>query len=223
MKIAILGGTGDQGFGLALRLAKNNKIIIGSRKKEKAEEAAKKAKEILNQREIEADIIGLENKEAAKEGDVVILSLPYEYTLSTIKQLKEELKGKIVVSIGVPLATAIGDKPTRLLFPPDGSVAEMVQNVLKESKVVSAFQNVCHAVLEDLDNPVDCDILVCGNDEEAKKVVIDLANQIDGVRAIDCGNLEKSRIIEAITPLLIGLNIKYKSKGTGIRITNLEI
>ncbi|ADC69202.1 NADPH-dependent F420 reductase [Methanocaldococcus sp. FS406-22] len=223
MKIAILGGTGDQGFGLALRLAKNNKIIIGSRKKEKAEEAAKKAKEILNQRGIEADIIGLENKEAAKEGDVVILSIPYEYTLSTIKQLKEDLKGKIVVSIGVPLATAIGDKPTRLLFPPDGSVAEMVQNVLKESKVVSAFQNVCHAVLEDLDNPVDCDILVCGNDEEAKKVVIDLANQIDGVRAIDCGNLEKSRIIEAITPLLIGLNIKYKSKGTGIRITNLEI
>ena len=223
MKIAILGGTGDQGFGLALRLAKNNKIIIGSRKKEKAEEAAKKAKEILKQRGIEADIIGLENKEAAKEGDVVILSIPYEYTLSTIKQLKEELKGKIVVSIGVPLATAIGDKPTRLLFPPDGSVAEMVQNVLKESKVVSAFQNVCHAVLEDLDNPVDCDILVCGNDEEAKKVVIDLANQINGVRAIDCGNLEKSRIIEAITPLLIGLNIKYKSKGTGIRITNLDI
>ena len=223
MKIAILGGTGDQGFGLALRLAKNNKIIIVSRKKEKAEEAAKRAKEILKQRGIEADIIGLENKDAAKEGDVVILSIPYEHTLSTIKQLKEELKGKIVVSIGVPLATAIGDKPTRLLFPPDGSVAEMVQNVLKDSKVVSAFQNVCHAVLEDLDNPVDCDILVCGNDEEAKKVVIDLANQIEGVRAIDCGNLEKSRIIEAITPLLIGLNIKYKSKGTGIRITNLEL
>jgi NADPH-dependent F420 reductase len=223
MKIAILGGTGDQGFGLALRLAKNNKIIIGSRKKEKAEEAAKRAKEILKQRGIEADIIGLENKDAAKEGDVVILSIPYEHTLSTIKQLKEELKGKIVVSIGVPLATAIGDKPTRLLFPPDGSVAEMVQNVLKDSKVVSAFQNVCHAVLEDLDNPVDCDILVCGNDEEAKKVVMDLANQIEGVRAIDCGNLEKSRIIEAITPLLIGLNIKYKSKGTGIRITNLEV
>ncbi|ACV24717.1 NADPH-dependent F420 reductase [Methanocaldococcus fervens] len=223
MKVAILGGTGDQGFGLALRLAKNNKIIIGSRKKERAEEAAKKAKEILKHRGIEADIIGLENKEAAKEGDVVILSIPYEHTLSTIKQLKDELKGKIVVSIGVPLATAIGDKPTRLLFPPDGSVAEMVQNVLKESKVVSAFQNVCHAVLEDLENPVDCDVLVCGDDEEAKKVVIDLANQIDGVRAIDCGNLEKSRIIEAITPLLIGLNIKYKSKGTGIRITNLDI
>jgi len=223
MKIAILGGTGDQGFGLALRLAKNNKIIIGSRKKEKAEEAAKRAKEILKQRGIEADIIGLDNKDAAKEGDVVILSIPYEYTLSTIKQLKEELNGKVVVSIGVPLATAIGDKPTRLLFPPDGSVAEMVQNVLKDSKVVSAFQNVCHAVLEDLDNPVDCDILVCGNDEEAKKVVMDLANQIEGVRAIDCGNLEKSRIIEAITPLLIALNIKYKSKGTGIRITNLEL
>ncbi|ACX72764.1 NADPH-dependent F420 reductase [Methanocaldococcus vulcanius M7] len=223
MKIAILGGTGDQGFGLALRLAKNHKIIIGSRKKEKAEQASEKAKEILKKRGINAEILGLENKDAAKEGDVVILSLPYEYTLSTIKQLKDELKGKIVVSIGVPLATAIGDKPTRLLFPPDGSVAEMIQNVLKESKVVSAFQNICHAVLEDLDNPVDCDVLICGDNEEAKKVVIDLANQIDGVRAIDCGNLEKSRIVEAITPLLIGLNIKYKSKGTGIRITNLNM
>ncbi|NPA62950.1 MAG: NADPH-dependent F420 reductase, partial [Methanococci archaeon] len=222
MKIAILGGTGDQGFGLALRLAKNYKIIIGSRKKEKAEQASKKAEEILKKRGISAEILGLENKEAAKEGDVVILSLPYEYTLSTIKQLKDELKGKIVVSIGVPLATAIGDKPTRLLFPPDGSVAEMIQNVLKESKVVSAFQNICHAVLEDLDNPVDCDVLICGDDPEAKKVVIELANHIDGVRAIDCGNLEKSRIVEAITPLLIGLNIKYKSKGTGIRITNLD-
>ncbi|AEF96764.1 NADPH-dependent F420 reductase [Methanotorris igneus] len=219
MKIAILGGTGEQGFGLALRFAKNHEVIIGSRKKERAEDAAEKVKSILKERGIDANVRGLENKDAAKEGDIVILSLPYEYTLSTIKDLKEHLDGKIVVSIGVPLATAIGDKPTRPLPPPQGSVAEMVQEKLKNSKVVSAFQNVCCRALEDLDNPVDCDILVCGDDEEAKKVVMELAEEIEGVRAIDCGELEMSRIIEQITPLLIKLNIKYKLKGTGIRIT----
>jgi NADPH-dependent F420 reductase len=221
MKIAILGGTGEQGFGLALRFAKNHEVIIGSRKKEKAEDAAEKVKSILKERGIDANVTGLENKDAAKEGDVVILSLPYEYTISTIKDLKDVLDGKIVVSIGVPLATTIGDKATRPLLPPQGSVAEMVQEKLKNSKVVSAFQNVSSKALEDLDNPVECDVLVCGDDEEAKKVVMELAEEIEGVRAIDCGELEMSRIIEQITPLLIKLNIKHKLKGAGIRITGI--
>jgi NADPH-dependent F420 reductase len=222
MKIAILGGTGDQGFGLALRFAKNHDIIIGSRKKERAEDASNRAKEILLSKGINyKNITGMDNKEASKEGDVVILSLPYQHTLSTLKDIKEDLKNKIVVSIGVPLATAIGDKPTRVALPPQGSVAEMVQEYLKDSKVVSAFHNVCSKELEDIDHPVDCDILVCGNDDESKKVIISLAEEIDGVRAIDCGKLELSRYIEQITPLLIGLNIKYKLKGSGIRITGL--
>ena len=222
MKIAILGGTGDQGFGLALRFAKNHDIIIGSRKKERAEDASNRAKEILLSKGINyKNITGMDNKEASKEGDVVILSLPYQHTLSTLKDIKEDLKNKIVVSIGVPLATAIGDKPTRVALPPQGSVAEMVQEYLKDSKVVSAFHNVCSKELEDIDHPVDCDILVCGNDDESKKVIMSLAEEIDGVRAIDCGKLELSRYIEQITPLLIGLNIKYKLKGSGIRITGL--
>ena len=223
MKIAILGGTGDQGFGLALRFAKNHDIIIGSRKKEKAEDASNRAKEILISKGIAyKNITGMDNKEASKEGDVVILSLPYQHTLSTLKDIKENLTNKIVVSIGVPLATAIGDKPTRVVLPPQGSVAEMVQEYLKDSKVVSAFHNVCSKELEDIDHPVDCDILVCGDDVESKKVIISLAEEIDGVRAIDCGKLELSRYIEQITPLLIGLNIKYKLKGSGIRITGLH-
>ncbi|WP_292459575.1 NADPH-dependent F420 reductase [Methanothermococcus sp.] len=223
MKIAILGGTGDQGFGLALRFAKNHDVIIGSRKEEKAEEASNKVKEILSSKGLKyKNVIGLDNKEASKEGDVVILSLPYQYILSTLKDLKEELAGKIVVSIGVPLATAIGDKPTRVVLPPQGSVAEMVQDYLKNSKVVSAFQNVCCKELEDIDNPVDCDILVCGDDAESKNIIMSLAEEIDGVRAIDCGKLELSSYIEQITPLLIGLNIKYKLKGSGIRITELK-
>ena len=224
MKIAILGGTGDQGFGLALRFAKNHDIIIGSRKKEKAEDASNRAKEILISKGIAyKNITGMDNKEASKEGDVIILSLPYQHTLSTLKDIKEDLTNKIVVSIGVPLATAIGDKPTRVALPPQGSVAEMVQEYLKDSKVVSAFHNVCSKELEDIDHPVDCDILVCGDDVESKKIIMSLAEEIDGVRAIDCGKLELSRYIEQITPLLIGLNIKYKLKGSGIRITGINI
>ncbi|ABR56834.1 NADPH-dependent F420 reductase [Methanococcus aeolicus] len=222
MKIAILGGTGDQGFGLALRFAKNHDIIIGSRKKEKADSAVVELKKILDDHNIKYNnIVGMDNKEASKEGDLIILSLPYEYTMSTIKEIKEELAGKIVVSIGVPLATAIGDKPTRIVLPPQGSVAEMVQDYLKNSKVVSAFHNVCSKELGCIGDCVECDILVCGNDVNSNKIVVDLAQEIDGVRGIDCGKLELSRYIEQITPLLIGLNIKYKLKGSGIRITGL--
>lgn len=223
MKIAILGGTGEQGFGLALRFAKNmnHEVIIGSRKEEKAEDAAEKVKSVLKGRGIDANVSGLGNSGAAKEGDVVILSLPYQYS-SIVKELKELLAAKIVVSMGVSLATVIGDKPTRSLPPPQGSVAEMIREKLKDSRVVSAFQNVSSEALKNLDNPVDCDLLVCGDDEEAKSVVMTLADEIPGIRTIDCGELEMSRIVEQITPLLIKLNIKHKIKlGAGIRITGI--
>ncbi|GBF36165.1 conserved hypothetical protein [Methanofervidicoccus abyssi] len=224
MKIAILGGTGEQGFGLALRLAKNYEIIIGSRSREKAEESAERIKKILSSKKISyRNVIGMENREASREGDIVILSIPYQHTISTIKNLREELKGKIVVSIGVPLAGIIGDKPTRVILPPEGSVAEMVQQYLKDSKVVSAFQNVSAKVLECIDEPVDCDILICGDNEEAKRKVIEVVNSIEGCKGIDCGELEMSRYVEQITPILIGLNIKYKLKGSGIRITGLRM
>ncbi|ADG13605.1 NADPH-dependent F420 reductase [Methanocaldococcus infernus] len=222
MKISIIGGTGEQGFALALRLLiKGFHVIIGSRSEEKALMTVEEIKKILGER-LKGKVEGKNNIEAAKEGDVVVLSIPYEYTIPTIKALKDELKGKIVISMGVPLATAIGDKPTRLLYPPDGSVAEMVQNILKESKVVGALQNVSNKVLRDIEKEVDCDILITGDDEEAKRVVKEILEKIDGVRVIDCGDLEKSRIVESITALLIALNIKYKAE-TGIRITNLKI
>jgi len=188
VKIAILGGTGEQGFGLALRLAKSYEIIIGSRRREKAEESAESIKKILSSKGIPyKGVVGMENREASREGDIVILSIPYEYILSTVRDLKEELRGKIVVSIGVPLADVIGDKPTRVVLPPQGSVAEMVQEYLKDSKVVSAFQNVSAKVLESIDEPVECDILVCGDDEESKRKVIEVVNSIEGCRGIDCG------------------------------------
>lgn len=223
MKIAILGGTGDQGFGLGLRFSKNHEILIGSRKAEKAIEAAENAMKILSDKGFAANIKGMTNKEASILADVVIVSLPFEFIISTLKELKEDLKGKIVVSIGVPLATAIGDKPTRVIACPQGSVAEMVQEILPESKVVSAFQNICSKCLEDLDCEVECDVLVAGDDVESKKVVVSLANEIPGVRGIDSGKLEISKFVEQITPLLIQLNIKYKLKGAGIQITGLKL
>jgi len=223
VKVAILGGTGEQGFGLALRLAKNYKVIIGSRRREKAQEAAERIKEILSSKGIPyRDVVGMENREASREGEIVILSIPYQHILPTVGDLKEELKGKVVVSIGVPLASVIGDKPTRVVLPPQGSVAQMVQEYLKDSKVVSAFQNVSAKVLECIEEPVDCDILVCGDDEEAKRKVIEMVESIEGCRGIDCGNLEMSRYVEQITPILIGLNIRYRLKGSGIRITGLR-
>jgi len=223
VKVAILGGTGEQGFGLALRLAKNYKVIIGSRRREKAQGAAEHIKEILSSKGIPyRDVVGMENREASREGEIVILSIPYQHILPTVGDLKEELKGKVVVSIGVPLASVIGDKPTRVVLPPQGSVAQMVQEYLKDSKVVSAFQNVSAKVLECIEEPVDCDILVCGDDEEAKRKVIEMVESIEGCRGIDCGNLEMSRYVEQITPILIGLNIRYRLKGSGIRITGLR-
>ncbi|MBA2857477.1 hypothetical protein HNP93_000178 [Methanococcus maripaludis] len=223
MKIAILGGTGDQGFGLALRFSKNHEILIGSRKAEKAIEASENALKIISDKGYSANIKGMTNLEASKLADVVIVSLPFEYTISTIKELKEALKGKIVVSIGVPLATAIGDKPTRVIACPQGSVAELIQEMLPESKVVSGFQNICSKCLEDLDCEVACDVLIAGDDNDAKKVIVELASEIPGVRGIDSGKLEISKFIEQITPLLIQLNIKYKLKGAGIHITGLNL
>ncbi|WP_423792954.1 NADPH-dependent F420 reductase [Methanocaldococcus indicus] len=218
MKIAIVGGTGDLGFGLALRLSKHYNIIIGSRKEEKAKKAAEEVKKLVKDAKVE----GKGNIEAVKEADVIILSVPYEYVLSTLKDLKEYLKNKIVVSVVVPLSTVIGDSPEKPLFPYDGSVAEMIQNYLKDSKVVGAFQNISYKSLRDLDNKVDADVLVCGDDEEAKKIVIEIANKIDGVRGIDAGKLEMSRIVEGLTPLLIGINKRYKSE-CSIKISNLKI
>jgi len=223
MKIAIIGGTGDQGFGLALRFSKKHEILIGSRKAEKAIEASENALKILSGRGESASITGMANIEASKLADVVIIALPFEYTISTLKELKEALKGKIVVSIGVPLATAIGDKATRVIACPQGSVAELIQEMLPESKVVSGFQNICSKCLDDLDCEVECDVLIAGNDNDAKKVIVELANEIPGVRGIDAGKLEISKYIEYLTPLLIQLNIKYKLKGAGIHITGLNL
>jgi NADPH-dependent F420 reductase len=218
--IAILGGTGDQGLGLALRFAQaGRRVVIGSRKSERAVEAAEQVRKQVAQAQVE----GLENAAAVVGAPIVILSVPFEHTAGTVKALKDKLTpGQIVVSMGVPLATAIGDGAVRMLGVWQGSCAELVEALVpKGVHVVSAFQNVSAHRLQHLEQPVECDVLVSGAKEPRERVMA-LCGLVPGLRAVDGGPLANARTVEALTALLIGLNIRYDvSDGVGVRFTGL--
>ncbi|HXF05926.1 MAG TPA: NADPH-dependent F420 reductase [Blastocatellia bacterium] len=218
MTIAVIGGTGKEGRGLVLRLAtqaSEEVIIIGSRQREKARAVAAE----LNLLAKHATIIGQENRDAARQADVIILTVPYSAHERTIREIAEEMAGKILVDATVPLDPT---NPCRLKRRSELSAAEEAQALLGDTvKVVAAFQNVSARALRALDEPVQCDVLVCGDDAEAKGRVMRLITRM-GFRALDAGPLEMARLVEALTPLLISLNLRYRSKTTGIRITGLD-
>jgi NADPH-dependent F420 reductase len=218
--IAILGGTGDQGLGLALRFAKAGRpVVIGSRKLERAKQASD---EVLA-RVPGAQVFGFENGEATARAPIVILSVPFEHTAATTKAIRDALApGQILVSMGVPLATAIGDGAARTLGVWQGSCAELVASLAPEGvEVVSAFQNVSAHRLQDLDHPVECDVIVSGP-KTARARVMELCALVPGLRALDGGPLANARIVESITALLIGLNVRYRvPEGIGLRFTGL--
>jgi len=218
--IAILGGTGDQGLGLALRFTRaGRRVVIGSRKQERAEQAAAD----VAGRVPGAEVSGLENAAAARGAPIVILSVPFEHTASTVKGLREALApGQIVVCMAVPLAAAVGDGATRTLGVWQGSVAEMVAGLVPVGvRVVSAFQNVGAHRLMDLEHPVECDVVVSGAPADRGPVMA-LCKLVPGLRALHGGPLANARIVEQITALQIGLNIRYKvPEGCGIRFTGL--
>ena len=218
--IAILGGTGDQGLGLALRFTKAGRpVVIGSRKEERALEAAEEVKRQVPG----ADVVGQVNELACQASPIVILSVPFEHMVGTVKGIKEELQeGQIVVSMGVPLATAVGDGAMRTIGLWQGSCAELVQaHVPRGVHVVSAFQNVSAHRLQELAEPVECDVVVSGP-KEPREAVMSLCPLVPGLRAVNGGPLGNARIVEDITALLIGLNIRYKlPEGLGIRFAGL--
>lgn len=218
--IAILGGTGDQGLGLALRFCRAGcRVIIGSRKAERAVEAA----ENVRQQVPDAVVEGLGNEAASAAAEIVILSVPFEHTASTLKGIKDSLKaGQIVVSMTVPLATAVGDGAVRTVGIWQGSAAELVQSLVpKGVEVVSAFQNVSAHRLQHLAETVECDVVVSGAKEPRQRVMA-LCPLVPGLRALDGGPLGNARIVEQITALIIGLNIRHKCpEGLGIRFTGL--
>jgi len=218
--IAILGGTGDQGLGLAFRFAKaGRRVVIGSRVADRALAAAEEVRKLVPG----ADVAGCGNEEATSAARIVILSVPFEHTAGTLKAIKPALQpGQIVVSMGVPLASAIGDGAVRTLGVWQGSCAELVASLVPDGvHTVSAFQNVSAHRLRELDHPVECDVVVSGA-PEPRKAVMATVGLVPGLRAIDGGPLGNARIVESVTALLIGLNIRLKvPEGIGIRFTGI--
>ena len=218
--IAILGGTGAQGHGLALRWARAGEtIIIGSRDAQRAGEAARK---IAAEAGAAAKVSGMENSAACNSTDLCVLTVPFETQAGLLKQLKPAFKpGTVLIDATVPLAASVGGRPSRVLGVWQGSAAQQTAELVpKGVAVVAAFHNISSDILS-ADGPVDCDAIICSDDDNARKTASDLASKIPGVRAIDGGKLENARIVEQITALLIAINIRYKTHGAGIRITGI--
>ncbi len=217
--IAILGGTGPAGMGLALRWVRaGESIIIGSRNAERARECAARIKEKTGS---EAKVTGAENKEACATADVLVLTVPFEGQAELLKQLQSSISaGSVLIDATVPLAAAVGGRASRTLGVWQGSAAQQSAELApKQVSVVAAFHNLSADLLNG-EAPLDCDVIVCSDDASASRLTRDLAAKIPGVRGIDGGKLENARIVEQITALLIGLNIRHKGHA-GVRITGL--
>jgi hypothetical protein len=219
-KIAILGGTGPEGSGLASRWARAGEaIIIGSRDHKRAEDAARQLAQRVGR---SASIIGMDNASAASATEVAVLTVPFSGHATLLKQLKPVWKpGTVLIDTTVPLAATIGGAATRTLGVWQGSAAEQAAELVPQGVVVAAaFQNLSAELLAS-DGPVDCDVLVCSDDERAKQVALDLVARIPGARGLNGGKLENARIVEQMTALLIGLNLRYKVPASGIRFTGI--
>lgn len=214
--IAIIGGTGDEGLGLAMRFAKaGQQVIIGSRSAERAEAAAHKVRDAVPN----ADASGAENADAVRRADTVVISLPYSGQKDTVTALKDLVGSKLVINIVVPME--FGKGGASAVAVPEGSAAEQTKAILgPESRVVSAFHNLSAHELMDVDRALDLDVLVCGGDDESRQQVMQLAELLPGCRGINAGPLRNSRYIEDITVLLVGLNRRYKTQA-GIRIIGI--
>jgi len=227
-KIAIIGGTGDLGFGLALRWARAGvPVVVGSRDPSKAREAAQRIGETIKQHAPSesgrVSVSGLENAEAAAQASFVVLAVPVTAQVEILKSIRGSLRDCILVDATVPLAAALGGKPTRLLKLWQGSAAGQTRELVPATiPVLAAFHNVSAVVLQDLAATPDCDILVCGDDESAKQTLFRFVKLIPGLRPVDAGPLEMSGIVEGLTALLISVNRRYRVHHSGIRITGLE-
>ena len=226
MTIAILGGTGPEGSGLALRWARaRESVIIGSRDAERASRTAEQLTQAIRGEGGDSvptgQISGAENKAACQSAEIVVLTIPFSGHAETLKYLMPALRpGQILIDATVPLAASVGGRATRTLGVWQGSAAEQAAELVPEGvAVVAAFHNLSAELLR-LDGPVDCDVIVCSDDKQARQKVRALARKIPGVRTLDGGRLENARIVEQITALLIGFNIRHKGH-SGIRITGL--
>jgi 8-hydroxy-5-deazaflavin:NADPH oxidoreductase len=217
--IPIIGGTGALGYGLALRWARAGRaVVIGSRSAERAAETARRLSELAPDAEIE----GLSNDAAARQGSVVFLTVPFRAQSENLNNLREVLEpGQLLVDCTVPLAAAVGGKATRSLGVWQGSAAEQAQEMVPDGvTVVASLHTVSAPDLADTSVDLDEDVLLCGDRKADKAKVARLIEEIAGLRTVNAGALEMARIVEQLTPLLISINARYKARA-GIRINGL--
>jgi NADPH-dependent F420 reductase len=219
--VAIVGGTGAFGFGLALRLGRQGvPVVIGSRDERRAQEAATRARAAVAKGSFEGRV----NQEAVGGAAVVILTVPFRNQSETLTNLREALReGQLVVDATVPLAAAVSGKATRTLGVWQGSAAQQAQEMVPAGvPVVSAFHTVSAPLLADLDRELDEDVLICGDLPEDKERLAAVIEQVPGLRAVDCGPLELARIVEQFTALIISINARHRTRA-GIKITGLPV
>jgi 8-hydroxy-5-deazaflavin:NADPH oxidoreductase len=213
--IALIGGTGPEGMGLALRLAQaGERIIIGSRSEARARAAA----DTIRVRLPQADVRGAENAAAAREADVIIVTVPYEGQKETLELLRDHIAAKVVIDAVVPLD--LGRSRVSVLPVEEGSAAQQAQRLLPRARVAAAFQHINAERLADLHAPLDADVVVCSDDPDAKRTAMALAEKMKGVRALDGGGLANARYLEEMTVLLVTLSRVYNARA-GVRFTGI--
>ena len=219
-KITIVGGTGQEGFGLALRWAHaGESVVIGSRDPRKASASAAEIKKLLP----EARVEGLTNGEAVAQARIVVLTVPLVAQIATLKSIRDRIQpGTIFIDATVPLEKAIGGRLSRIIQLWDGSAAEQAARYLgKQVQVAGAFHSLSAEALRDVENPVDSDVLITGDSRGARAGVSALVAKIPGARPLDLGPLENSRYAEQLAALLITLNLRHRVSRSGIRFTGI--
>jgi 8-hydroxy-5-deazaflavin:NADPH oxidoreductase len=221
VSIVIVGGTGDLGFGLALRLAADGReVVIGSREQAKAKAAAERARSAVG---ADAPVAGLENPEAVAGADVVFVTVPYAGQADIYRSIRDHIpQGAVVCDTTTPLATAVGGRATHVLRPWQGSAAEQASELLREGRLVAGFHSVGAEPMQDLERPVHGDVLLCGADAEAKATVGELVERIEDLRWVDCGPLSMARVLEPLTALLISVNRRYGLTDTGVQLAGRD-
>ena len=217
--IAVIGGTGSQGSGLAMRWAKAGyPVVIGSRDRNRAEQSAIEIAAIAPRKNNWGSVRGTDNLSAAAEGEIAVLAVPYANQLNTLKPIANALKGKILIDVTAPLKPP---KVSTVQLPEAGSAVIESQKMLGENvTVVAAFQNIAAQHLADPDHEIDCDVLVCANKKSAREIAITLANDA-GMTAWHAGPLANAAAAEAMTSVLIFINRAHKIPGSGLRITGI--
>ena len=222
MRVAVVGGTGDLGFGLVLRLARAGvPVVVGSRDARRAEDAAARARDAVGE---EGQVQGAENPSAVSAADVVFVTVPYAGQAQIYRSIRDALPGEaIVCDTTTPLATAVGGRAWQVIRPWHGSAAEQARALLPEGpRLVAGFHSVGAEALADLEQDPDADVLLCGDDDGAKGEIGALVERVAGLRWVDCGPLAMARVVEPLTAMLISINRRYGIRNAGLRITPRE-